>query len=117
MDGEGCIDLCHRSARVRIINTYLPLLQEIRQHYNGKLFAPRVREGLRPYWVLTFLGTEAYRLLKEILPHLQEKKKQACIALSMEGVRVPASAEWRKAFNRLLKHHKRIVYAVTQDAA
>ena len=92
-DGEGSIligkypnkgnrELGYRGY-MHIVNTYVPLLEQIQSVYGGKI-AFQKQHGVmtRPCYSLTFSTNEIRHVLPKLLPYLLVKKEQAEVLLA-----------------------------------
>lgn len=88
LDGEGCIGIYVNSQhtrshylRVSVSNTYLPVLQEIRD-----FFQTGVIKGNGGCWILTWEAKQAALVLKMLKSHLVIKLDQAIVALEFQDL-------------------------------
>lgn len=95
-DGEGCVylakdkggrpccDEARWGLRVSIVNTYKPILEQIQQHYGGRVKAvirSKKEENRRKAWVWILHSKNIGKFLTDITPHLVEKQARANAAL------------------------------------
>jgi hypothetical protein len=85
IDGEGCLFVNGKSGQHHsITQKYKPLLEVFQRLYGGSLW---YRKGSNTYGWDVY--TEARKMLTEIAPYLQGKKKQADIILNMQPGEAP----------------------------
>ena len=86
IDGEGCIMIKHPSTRptvfnlyVEIVNTDVRLVEFVQKRWGGSLSQHHEPIGSKrkPRWHLQIAAKNAMQLLKDVLPYLVLKKKQA----------------------------------------
>ena len=90
IDGEGCISLVVQKGKnakrydlkviIRMVDLNALLFAQL--HYGGRITITKNLPPRRNTFVLSFYGKKACWVLKEILPYLKVKKKQASIAIS-----------------------------------
>jgi hypothetical protein len=85
IDGEGSLNVNGKSGQHHsITQKYKPLLELFKRLYGGSLY---YRKGSDTYgWEAS---REAYRLLREVGPYVQGKKKQADLILNMKPGEAP----------------------------
>lgn len=67
---------------VKMTNTYLPLLEEIQREYGGSMYkGKKVKEHYLQVYTLSLTVEESKRFLKDVMPFLVIKKRQAELAL------------------------------------
>lgn len=85
IDGEGCLFVNGKSGQHHsITQKYKPLLEVFKRLYGGSLW---YRKGSNTYGWEVY--TEAKKMLTEIAPYLQGKKKQAELILNMQPGEAP----------------------------
>lgn len=94
-DGEGCVRIDrgrnpHNGRRyyalhVIVVNTYLPVLQELRERYGGVV---KPRQRAKSHWKPSFqwrvCSKDALVFLRDVLPHLRVKRREAEIAIAFQ---------------------------------
>ena len=88
LDGEGSISIRNQAPhhnfqiRIVVVNTFLPLLKNLQEQFAGSIYQ-RKPIGLSKKecyeWVST--GNQAEGILKQLLPYLLIKRKQAELAI------------------------------------
>lgn len=98
VDGEGCIDITHRTRRghnypdfvlrVQVSNTEIWLLQMLKMGFGGRIqkYSDR-KSNQRPCWKWVIERVHAAEFLKLILPYLHLKKPQAELGIQFQGAR------------------------------
>lgn len=91
-DGEGYIGV-HKATNkngsisygtvVTVTNSYLPMITELQQQFGGRVWTRVATEKHRTTFVWEITGKYARAFLATLLPHLNEKKPQAELALSL----------------------------------
>lgn len=95
IDGEGSIGVCQqkrgtRSAYVRLLvtGTDKNLLEWLMKNFDGNFYwKPKENENWKPEFIWRVSGKKAIIIIKEVLPFLVIKKKQASVALAIERIR------------------------------
>ena len=106
-DGEGCIIVTTERIRLSVDHTFPPVLEAIRDSFGGEIYGPILKEGSKPNWRWQIGGgIQVAQLLKLMLPHLREKRRQAEIAIDWVGS-LPNGAK-RDALTRLARGAKKI---------
>ena len=92
-DGEGYVSLCrhhiHTSSialKVGVVNTYRPVLEEIKSLFGGAIYTIRKeteRHRQCYSWVATTTFAETF--LKAVLPYLHIKRRQAEIGIEFRA--------------------------------
>jgi hypothetical protein len=88
VDGEGCFNIFKNrttlSPRLLIVNSNLRILEEIKEKYGGDISSRRNGPSNWKTFNMYRASNKAFRLiLKDILPYLKLKKKQAILCGEM----------------------------------
>lgn len=94
LDGEGTVGI-YRSkrptyfiyaVRTSVANTYRPVLEWLASKWGGSIHRTNRGEG-RPCWSWALSSRSAVDFLREVLPYLRIKDRQARLALAFEAHR------------------------------
>ena len=89
-DGEGHVSITWSKRRgmmnpklcLKLTNTYLPLLESIKEIYGGNIYAsPKQYEHYLQCYALSLTVEQSKKFLNDVLPFLVIKKRQAELAL------------------------------------
>lgn len=110
IDGEGCFTWAKGSPTVSVTNTYLPILRKLQKKYGGSISEKPVpdKRRFRPRFQWRVFGDNAMAVVRDVIPHLIEKKPQAAILLKLRTKK----PEDREELIVELKRLKRISYAL-----
>uniref|UniRef100_A0A6M3LDG9 Putative HNH homing endonuclease n=1 Tax=viral metagenome TaxID=1070528 RepID=A0A6M3LDG9_9ZZZZ len=91
IDGEGTIVIDTHggtrtpSLRLIVANTYLPVLQELREIWGGCLYTKKPqRENWKAGSALEWATRQALEILKEVQPYLHVKREQCQVAFKFQ---------------------------------
>lgn len=103
-DGEGSIGIAGSSLQVRVVNTYLPILEKFQDAFGG-VIAPHNKgdEKTRLTWEWRCYGDTAAQALGALLPLLNEKAAQAYLGLHYRTLSVGPSRQHTQQALSLLK--------------
>lgn len=107
LDGEGSFDFL-RTPRVRVTNTYLPVIKELKHTFGGSWFKRGHRARSRVCYEWVVCGSKALNLVHQVLPYLKEKGHQARILCMFREY--PPKSEQRILLLRSLSQLKRVEY-------
>lgn len=85
VDGEGHFRRDHRKngqgrrysqSRLVVVNTFKPLIDQLKAQYGGTVSPMRLSLGKKPCWRWDFVGKKCEALARELRPHLIVKAEQ-----------------------------------------
>lgn len=98
LDGEGHIGFCKTRTsyfpRVLIVNTYLPLLEDIRDAFGGDVHPLSRREGWKPAFQWRFSNSRCADFLDSIYPWLRIKQPLADLVFAWDAIRPGRGRKW-----------------------
>ena len=112
LQGEACVSTCGGTPRLHVTNTYLPILQELRDALGGTIRVCRRAEGnyrTQFEWYVT--GPRAANALLSMRRYLGEKVPQVDAVIEWY-VAAPNSAR-RAALEQRLRDLKKVDYGKT----
>jgi hypothetical protein len=110
-DGEGCVAIRQKEARLEIGHTFREVLEQIRAVYGGTVNGPYTRKNhtnWKPSWRWQISGEAAKQVCYAMLPHLREKKAQ--IELFLEWHDALPMGQARKDIAALCREAKRTTH-------
>ncbi|KKM95820.1 hypothetical protein LCGC14_1184420 [marine sediment metagenome] len=85
VDGEGCILItrARRNLQLRVVvsNTNLEVLERLQLNYRGSVHVRKIYEPRKQIYDWAVSGPDATELLRQIIPYLIIKEKEAKIAV------------------------------------
>jgi len=90
-DGEGCVGVTNRipphSAlfiRTQVVNTNLEVLEQMKRAFGGSIQIRKAKLNWQQMYTWQCTTQVAYHFLKQILPYLRLKRKQAELAIEFQ---------------------------------